>query len=34
VPGIGHTVITGTGHWIQLDRPREFNQALDGFLST
>jgi len=34
VPGIGHAVITGTGHWIQLDRPREFNQALDGFLST
>jgi len=32
VPGIAHTVIEGTGHWIQLDKPVEFNQALDIFL--
>jgi len=32
VPGIQHTVIKGTGHWIQLDKPVEFNQALDIFL--
>jgi pimeloyl-ACP methyl ester carboxylesterase len=34
VPGFKHVVIRGTGHWIQLDRPDEFNKALDGFLST
>jgi len=33
VPGFQHTVIKGTGHWIQLDQPREFNQALDRFLA-
>jgi pimeloyl-ACP methyl ester carboxylesterase len=32
VPGIEHTVIEGTGHWIHLDKPTEFNQALDIFL--
>jgi pimeloyl-ACP methyl ester carboxylesterase len=32
VPGIGHTVIKGTGHWIHLDKPTEFNQVLDIFL--
>lgn len=34
VPGVEHVVIPGTGHWIQLDRPDEFNAALDAFLST
>lgn len=33
VPGFRHVVIRGTGHWIQLDKPDEFNKALDGFLS-
>ena len=33
VPGFQHAVIKGTGHWIQLDKPREFNAALDAFLS-
>jgi pimeloyl-ACP methyl ester carboxylesterase len=32
VPGFQHTAIKGTGHWIQLDKPREFNAALDTFL--
>ena len=32
VPGIQDTVIKGTGHWIQLDKPDEFNQVLDIFL--
>jgi pimeloyl-ACP methyl ester carboxylesterase len=32
VPGISHTVIKGTGHWIHLDKPEEFNQTLAGFL--
>ena len=34
VPGFRHVVIRGTGHWIHLDRPDEFNKALDGILST
>jgi pimeloyl-ACP methyl ester carboxylesterase len=34
VPGFRHVVIRGTGHWIHLDRPEEFNKTLDGFLST
>jgi pimeloyl-ACP methyl ester carboxylesterase len=34
VPHIKHAVIRGTGHWIQLDKPDEFNKTLDGFLST
>lgn len=32
VPGIQHTVIRGTGHWIHLDKPAEFNLVLDIFL--
>jgi pimeloyl-ACP methyl ester carboxylesterase len=34
VPGFRHVVIRGTGHWIHLDKPEEFNKALDGFLTT
>jgi pimeloyl-ACP methyl ester carboxylesterase len=34
VPGFRHVVIRGTGHWIQLDKPEEFNKALAGFLGT
>jgi pimeloyl-ACP methyl ester carboxylesterase len=34
VPGFRHAVIRGTGHWIHLDNPAEFNKTLDGFLST
>lgn len=30
--GIQHTVIKGTGHWIHLDKPVEFNAVLDIFL--
>jgi pimeloyl-ACP methyl ester carboxylesterase len=33
VPGFRHVVIRGTSHWIQLDKPDEFNKALDGFLT-
>jgi pimeloyl-ACP methyl ester carboxylesterase len=32
VPGVSHAVIEGTGHWIHLDKPEEFNQTLAGFL--
>ena len=33
VPGVSHRVVSGTGHWIHLDKPEEFNRALDPFLS-
>jgi len=32
--GFPHRVVTGTGHWIQLDEPDEFNQIMDEFLTT
>jgi len=32
VPGIQHTAIKGTGHWIHLDKPAEFAAVLDIFL--
>jgi pimeloyl-ACP methyl ester carboxylesterase len=32
--GFPHRVITGTGHWIQLDKPEEINHQLDEFLET
>ena len=32
VPDLPHVVVTGTGHWIQLDRPEEFNRIMDEFL--
>ena len=30
--GMPHRIVTGTGHWIQLDKPEEFNRLLDEFL--
>lgn len=32
--GFPHRVVTGTGHWIQLDKPDEFNRMMDEFLTT
>jgi pimeloyl-ACP methyl ester carboxylesterase len=32
VPGVAFTVVEGTGHWIHLDKPDEFNKTLDGLL--
>ncbi|MEI9808902.1 MAG: alpha/beta hydrolase [Bacteroidota bacterium] len=32
-PGIPYKKIEGTSHWIQLDKPAEFNKVLDEFLS-
>ncbi|MEO8017311.1 MAG: alpha/beta hydrolase [Pseudomonadota bacterium] len=32
VPGVSHVVVKGTGHWIHLDKPEEFNKTLDGLL--
>jgi pimeloyl-ACP methyl ester carboxylesterase len=34
VPGFRKTVLRGTGHWIHLDKPDEFNKVLDGFLNS
>jgi len=26
--------ISGTGHWLMMDKPAEFNRLLDEFLAT
>ncbi len=31
--GLPHRVIEGTGHWLQIERPAEFNRVLDQFLA-
>lgn len=31
--GFPHRMVEGTGHWIHLDRPEEFNHLLDEFLN-
>jgi pimeloyl-ACP methyl ester carboxylesterase len=30
--GLPHIQVTGTGHWLQMDKPEEFNRTLDDFL--
>jgi len=32
VPEMEHTVVSGTGHWIHLDKPVEFTRILDEFI--
>lgn len=34
IPNLPRRKITGTGHWLHLDKPEEFNQILDEFLSS
>jgi pimeloyl-ACP methyl ester carboxylesterase len=34
VSDLPHEVITGTGHWLQMDTPEEFNQIMDDFLTS
>jgi pimeloyl-ACP methyl ester carboxylesterase len=34
MPGIPHKTVEGTSHWIQMDKPEEFNRLLDDFLGT
>lgn len=29
-----HNKITGTGHWLQMDKPEEFNRIMDDFFAT
>jgi pimeloyl-ACP methyl ester carboxylesterase len=31
-PDFPHVVVAGTGHWLHLDKPEEFNRILDEFL--
>jgi pimeloyl-ACP methyl ester carboxylesterase len=33
VPDLPRRFITGTGHWLQMDRPQEFNRLLDEILA-
>lgn len=33
VPDLLHRLVSGTGHWIQMDRPDAFNSLLDEFLA-
>ena len=32
LPEIPHKVISGTSHWVQMDKPDEFNRLLDEFI--
>jgi pimeloyl-ACP methyl ester carboxylesterase len=32
--GFPHHIVQGTGHWIQLDKPEQFNRLLDEFLNS
>jgi pimeloyl-ACP methyl ester carboxylesterase len=34
VSGLPHQKMTGTGHWLQLDKPEEFNRIMDDFLAS
>ncbi len=33
LPDLPHVQITGTSHWLQMDRPEEFNEQLARFLA-
>jgi len=34
LPELPHKIVEGTSHWIQMDKPEEFNRILDEFLET
>ncbi|MEM7343153.1 MAG: alpha/beta hydrolase [Chloroflexota bacterium] len=34
IADLQYTMIAGTGHWLQLDKPEEFNGILDKFLAS
>ncbi|RKG65058.1 alpha/beta fold hydrolase [Corallococcus sp. CA054B] len=34
VPSLPSKLVTGTGHWVQLDAPEQVNTLLEGFLAT
>lgn len=31
--GLPHATFAGTGHWLHMDKPEEFDRLLDGFLA-
>jgi pimeloyl-ACP methyl ester carboxylesterase len=33
ISDLPHKKITGTGHWLQMDKPEEFNRIMDEFLA-
>ncbi len=33
-PDLPHLRVTGTGHWLQMDKPEEFNRILDDFIAS
>lgn len=34
VSDLPHVMVTGTGHWLHMDKPEHFNQILDDFLAS
>jgi pimeloyl-ACP methyl ester carboxylesterase len=34
IPDLPYRKITGTGHWLQMDKSEEFNRIMDDFLAT
>jgi len=34
LPSLPHIKISGTGHWLQLDKPEEFNKIMDAFFAS
>ena len=34
LPDLPVSLMTGTGHWVMMDRPEVFNHLLDEFLAT
>jgi pimeloyl-ACP methyl ester carboxylesterase len=33
IPDLPYKQVAGTSHWLQMDKPEEFNRILDGFLA-
>jgi len=33
LPDVPHELVTGTSHWLQMDKPDDFNRILDWFLA-
>ena len=34
LPDLPHVSVPDTGHWLQLDKPEEFNRIMDEFISS
>lgn len=33
-PNLPHQMVTGTGHWLHMDKPQQFNEILDNWLAS